>query len=204
MAKRGVLPFLALAVLVALGAGVSCRGFFVNPTLSSITVAPQSASVAIGATLQFTATGVNNDGTTGSLHNLTWSTSASSIATISSGGLVKGVSVGTATITATDGGVSGSSTVSVGSSTSQLSITPANQTVSLSTNGSSLQFNATLNGTDVTASTTFSSSNQNVATFSGLSPGLATLVGAGQTTISGSYNANGTTASGTTSLTVTQ
>ena len=203
MSKRGVLPLLALAVLVAL-AGVSCRGFFVSPVLSSITVAPQSVSVAIGATQQFSATGVNNDGTTASLHNLTWSTSASTIATISSTGLAKGVAAGTATITATDGTVSGSSTLSVGSSGSLLSITPANQTVSLSSNGTSLQFNATLNGTDVTSSTTFTSSNQSVATFSGGSPGLATLVGSGQTTISGSYSANGTSASGTTNLTVTQ
>ena len=204
MLKRPVLPLLALAFLVALG-GVSCRGFFVNPTLTSITVAPQNASVNIGATLQFTATGVNNDGTNASLHNLTWTTSASNIASVTSSGLAKGVGFGTATITATDGGVTGSSTLTVGSTSNTLTISPANQTVSLSTNGTTLQFNATLNGQDVTSSTNWSSSNSSVAIFSASSPGLATLQTAGSTTITATHTpAGGSTASGTTSLTVTQ
>lgn len=204
MSKRAVLPLLALALLVAL-AGVSCKGFFVNPTLSSITVAPQNASLNIGASLQFTASGVNNDGTNASLHNLTWSSSASNIATITSSGMAKGVASGTATITATDGGVTGSSTLTVGSTSNTLTLSPANQTVSLSVNGSSLQFNATLNGQNVTSSTTWSSSNTSVAVFSTSSPGLATLMSAGSTTITATYTpTGGTTASGTTSLNVTQ
>jgi uncharacterized protein YjdB len=204
MPRKSVLPLLALAVLVAL-AGVSCKGFFVNPTLSSITVAPQSASVAINGTLQFTATGVNNDGTNGSLKNLTWSTSAATIATVSSSGVAKGVSAGTATITATDGAVSGSSTLSVGSTASSLTLSPANQTVSFSASGGAVQFSATFNGADVTASSTFNSSNSSVAVFSGVSPGLATLQGTGSTTITATYTpVGGSTATGTTGLTVTQ
>ena len=203
MSKPPVLPLLALAVLVAL-ASISCRGFFVSPTLTSITVAPQNASVNIGSTLQFTATGVNNDGTNASLHNLTWSSSAPTIATITSSGLAKGVASGTSTITATDGGVTGSSSLTVGSTTNVLTIAPANSTVSLSTNGNTLQFNATLNGQNVTSSTTWSSSNTSVATFSTSSPGLATLTSTGSTTITATSNANGSNASGTTSLTVTQ
>lgn len=204
MPRKSVLPLLALAVLVAF-AGLSCKGFFVNPTLTSITVAPQSASVAINGTLQMTASGTNNDGTIASLKNLTWTTSAATIATVSTGGLVKGVSAGTATISATDGGVTGSSSVTVGSTASSLSLSPANQTVSLSTSGGSVQFSATFNGSDVTASTTFNSSNSSVAVFSGVTPGLATLVGTGSTTITASYTPpGGTTATGTTGLTVTQ
>lgn len=198
-----MLPLLALALLVALG-GVSCRGFFVNPILSSITVAPQSASVNIGGTLQFTATGVNNDGTASSLHNLVWSSSDTTIATITSGGMAKGVASGTATITATDQGITGSSTLTVGSTSNTLTISPSNQTVSLSTSGGSVQFNATLNGQDVTAATNWSSSNTSVAFFSAGSAGLATLQSIGTTTITATYTPSGTTASGTTSLTVTQ
>ncbi len=204
MPRKSVLPLLALAVLVAL-AGLSCKGFFVNPTLTSITVAPQSASVAVSGTLQMTASGTNNDGTTASLKNLTWTTSAATIATVSTGGLVKGVSAGTATISATDGGVTGSSSVTVGSTASSLTLSPANQTVSLSTSGGSVQFSATFNGSNVTSSTTFSSSNSSVAVFSGVTPGLATLLGTGDTTITGTYTPpGGTTATGTTGLTVTQ
>jgi hypothetical protein len=203
MSKRGVLPLLALAVLIALG-GVSCRGFFVSPTLTSITVAPQSASVNIGGTLQFTATGVNNDGTTASLHNLVWSSSAPNIATVTSTGVAKGVASGTATISAVDQGVTGTTTLTVGSTSNTLTITPSNQTVSLSINGNTLQFNATLNGQNVTSSTNWSSSNTSVAVFSGASPGLATLQSAGTTTITATSSASGTSASGTTTLTVTQ
>jgi trimeric autotransporter adhesin len=204
MSKRAVLPLLALTLLVAL-AGVSCKGFFVNPTLSSITVAPQNASLNIGASLQFTASGVNNDGTNASLHNLTWSSSASNIATITSSGMAKGVASGTATITATDGGVTGSSTLTVGSTSNTLTLSPANQTVSLSASGGFEQFSATFNGTNVTSSTTWSSSNTSVAVFSTSSPGLASLQSAGLTTITATYTpTGGTTASGTTSLTVTQ
>lgn len=197
------MPLLALAALVAL-AGVSCRGFFVNPTLSSINVAPQSASLAIGKTLQFTATGVNNDGTNASLRNLTWTSSDITIATITTGGLAKGVAAGTATITATDGGITGSSTLTIGSTGNTLIISPANQTVSLSLQGNSLQFTATLNGQNVTSTTNWSSSNTSVAFFSTTSPGLATLQSAGSTTITATNNSGGTTSSGTTTLTVTQ
>jgi uncharacterized protein YjdB len=203
MSKPPVLPLLTLAVLVAL-ASISCRGFFVSPTLTSITVAPQNASVNIGSTLQFTATGVNNDGTNASLHNLTWSSSATTIATITSSGLAKGVASGTSTITATDGGVTGSSSLTVGSTTNILTIAPANSTVSLSTNGNTLQFNATLHGQNVTSSTTWRPSNTSLSTFSTSSPGLATLTSTGSTTITATSNANGSNASGTTSLTVTQ
>lgn len=204
MSKPPMLPLLALALLVVLG-GVSCKGFFVDPTLSSITVAPQSASVAIGGTLQFTATGANNDGTNASLHNLVWSSSDSTIATVTSGGQAKGVASGTATITATDQGVTGSSTLTVGSTTNTLTISPANTTVSISGSGGSQQFQATLNGQNVTASTNWSSSNTSVAFFSSGSAGVATLQSAGTTTITATFTpSGGTTASGTTTLTVTQ
>ena len=53
--------FAALSLL-ALAAG--CRGFFVNPTLQSITVAPSTGSVAPAGTIQMTATGTFDDGST--------------------------------------------------------------------------------------------------------------------------------------------
>jgi len=200
MSNRRVLPLLALVVLVAL-AGVSCRGFFVNPTLSSINVTPATGSVAVGATQQFTATGVNNDGTTGSLHNLVWSSSDTTVATISTGGLAKGVKAGTATITATEGTVSGSATLTVGTNTNALVLSPSNPTVSLSTG--SEQFTATSNGANVTSLTSFTSSNQSVAVFTGVTAGLATLQGTGQTTITATYTpSGGTTQTATTVLTV--
>ena len=61
----------------------------------SIAIAPSAATLAVGATQQFAAA-VSGSANTA----VNWSTSASSIAAISSGGLVTGVAPGTAVITA--------------------------------------------------------------------------------------------------------
>lgn len=199
MRKRNGVLLLALAVGLGMGCG-SC-GFFVPQTLTSIQISPQNPSVTVGATTQLTAAGVNSDGTRANLTNVTWSSSATSVATVSPTGVVTGVSTGTATITATAQGLAGTTTVTVGSGggTGTLTITPANQTASLAQG--SVQFSATLNGQDVTASSTFSSSNTAVAQF-GVTPGLATLKGQGTTTITASVVSGGSTVTGSTNLTV--
>ena len=187
----GVAPLLLWAV-------VSCTGFFVTPKLTSIQLAPQNQAVPVGGTVQLTATGVNNDGTAGTLGSLSFSSSNVQIATVSSTGVVTGVSVGTTTITATSGTVSGSTTVNVGGTgTGGLTIAPANQMVSVTTG--SLQFTASNAGQDVTASCTWTSSNTTVAQFSGTPTGMATLVGQGSATITANCGSTGTA---TTNLTV--
>lgn len=71
------------------------------PTLVSLVLGPPGASVAMGATLQLTATGVYSNSTTTNLAvSSTWSTSDASVATVS-GGLVQTVSEGTVSIGAT-------------------------------------------------------------------------------------------------------
>jgi hypothetical protein len=102
----------AFAALLLFAAGVGCNGFFVDPTLTSVTVGPQ-ATIQQGKTVQMSAVGTYNDGTQKTISNVFWSTSASSVATISSGGLVTGVSPGQATISGAAGTVSGSNTVTV-------------------------------------------------------------------------------------------
>jgi Bacterial Ig-like domain (group 2) len=83
------------------------------PTLNSITVTPASASILIGNTVQFTATGNYSDGT---MQNLTstasWTTSPTGIATVAAG-LATGVSAGTTTVTATSSPVSGNASLTV-------------------------------------------------------------------------------------------
>lgn len=192
--------FLLLAGIV-LGVGCASCGFFVPETLTSVTVNPATASVNVGATTQLSATGVNSDGTPANLRNVTWTSSATGVATVSSTGVVTGVSTGTATITATAQNLSGTSTVTVGSGggAGTLTVAPANQTVSSSVG--SVQFSASFNGQDVTASSTFTSSNTAVAQFVSTA-GLATLTGQGTTTISASFVSGGTTVTGTTQLTV--
>ena len=65
MAKWKNAGLLAFTLWVALGLG-GC-GFFVPETLTSIRVTPQSASVPVGGTVQLSAIGVLNDGSTAPL-----------------------------------------------------------------------------------------------------------------------------------------
>jgi DNA-binding beta-propeller fold protein YncE len=86
------------------------------PKLNSIAVTPATATIAEGATQQFTATGSNSDGSTSDITNqVNWSSSNEAVATISGGGLATGVSAGIVTITATQasGSVLGSATLTV-------------------------------------------------------------------------------------------
>lgn len=65
--------------------------------VTSVSVAPATASIAVAATRQLTASALPVE----AAQNVTWSSSAPSVATVSSSGLVTGVSAGSATITAT-------------------------------------------------------------------------------------------------------
>jgi len=178
-------------------------------TLQSISVTPANPSVANGTAEQFTATGHFSDNTTQDLTtSVTWSSSKTSIATISnaagSQGLATSVGTGTTTISATSGSVSGSTTLTVTTATLQsISVTPSNPSVA---NGTAQQFTATGHFSDnttqdLTSSVTWSSSKTSVATISNTSgsQGLATSVGTGTTTIS----ATSGSVSGSTTLTVT-
>jgi uncharacterized protein YjdB len=79
------------------------------PVLQSITVSPTSASISVGATQQFTATGHYSNGTTQTLTSgVTWNSSSTTYATISATGLATGVAAGSTNITATVGSVTSS------------------------------------------------------------------------------------------------
>src|SRR4029077_10571515 len=105
--KRNLRILATFAALSLLALAAGCRGFFVNPTLTSVTVAPTSASIIQGGTQQINATGNYNDGSTKDLTGSAMCTKpASAVATVSKGVLVTAASTisnppGTATITAT-------------------------------------------------------------------------------------------------------
>jgi uncharacterized protein YjdB len=81
--------------------------------VATVTVSPASASVAAGQTAQLTATAKDAGGNVLTGRVVTWATSNAAVATVSSGGLVSGLVVGTATITATSEGQSGTSAITV-------------------------------------------------------------------------------------------
>ena len=89
-----------------------------GPGLVSIAVTPANPSISVGGTEQFTATGTYSDSSTQNLTTTaTWSSLATSVATISntsgSQGLATPTGIGTATIEATSGTISGSTTLTV-------------------------------------------------------------------------------------------
>src|SRR5436190_19358833 len=101
--------FLFAAAVVVVAFGVSCsddkqapitptaptcaRG---GPKVKSIGVSPSSATITIGQTLQLTATVTPASTST----PITWASTNNATATVSQSGLVTGVAVGTASITA--------------------------------------------------------------------------------------------------------
>ncbi len=168
--------------------------------LVSISVTPAVASIAAGDTQQFTATGLYSDLTTQNItSSVTWSSSLTSAATMSSGGLATGVGDGATTITATSGLISGTAALTVlPAELVSISVTPAVASIAA---GDTQQFTATglysdLTTQNITSSVTWSSSLTSAATMS--SGGLATGVGDGATTIT----ATSGLISGTAALTV--
>lgn len=106
-----------LAVLAACGGGgggSSTTPATTTPTLQSIIVTPPSPTLAIGTSQLMTATAVYSDNkntvlTTG----VTWAAKGSAILNVFSNGTVTAKGIGTETVTATFGGVSGSTDVTV-------------------------------------------------------------------------------------------
>jgi uncharacterized protein YjdB len=96
--------------------------------LTAIVVTPALHQIGINGTVQFTATGVFTDNSTQDLTaQATWSSSASNFALISSAGMATGLSLGSTTISASYGGMSGSTTLTVATSTLlSITIAPAN------------------------------------------------------------------------------
>ena len=104
------------ATLGGTGLSSSSRITVVPPPVASVTVSPSSGSVAVGATLQLSATLRDAGGNLLTGRTVNWS-SSNARASVSSSGVVTGVSTGTVTITATSEGRSGSATVTVTSGT---------------------------------------------------------------------------------------
>jgi len=115
----------------------------------------------------FTATGVYSDGSTSALPSVSWHSSKPQFANIRSTGILHAKKAGTLTLSATSSGVTGSTTVTVGTGTLvSVAITPANSSV---TAGSTQQLTATgtfSDGTtqDVTINSHWSSTVPTVAT----------------------------------------
>jgi uncharacterized protein YjdB len=183
--KRKIRVLAAFAVLLLSALAVGCRGFFVNPTLTTVTVGPSGADIQVGKTLQMVASGTYDDGSTKTLTgNVLWSSSDTGIATVSDSGLATGVLFGSAVITATSGTVSGSTTLNVSlANIIKIEVTPTTWSMQI---GDDKQFTAiaTVQGGqqfNITDSAQWTSTNTSIATID--SGGLASGVAAGTVSI---------------------
>ncbi len=168
-------------------------------SVATVAVTPATSSIATGATVELTATAKDADGATLAGRAPTWSTSNAAVATVSTAGKVTGAGPGTATITATIEGKTGTASITVTqAAVASVTIAPSAPTVTV---GQRVQLTATvkdaqgavLNGRTVTWTT----SAAGVATVSG--SGLVSAVAVGTATVTATSEG----VSGTTTVTVT-
>ena len=149
-------------------------------TLSSITVTPASQTISAGLTQQYIATGTYSDSTTKDITSqVSWSSSNTGVATISSSGLATGVGAGSTIISAVLSGKTGSTSLTVRAAS--LAIT----TTSLPGATLNFSYSATLASSGGTTPYTWSIINGSLP--DGLSLGLNSGVISGTPTTSGSF-----------------
>lgn len=159
------------------------------PTLRYITITPTSASIDVGTTQQFSATGYFSDGTVTPNFTVVWGSSSMTVATITSSGVATAVGPGTTSITATANGVSAAPATLKSAQLTTITLSPANKTINVAqtqaftATGTFKNPDGSTGTSDVTSMiTTWTSGTPAVATID--NTGLATAVGSGTTLIS--------------------
>ncbi len=197
---------------------VAFRAASGGPTLTSIAVTPANASIVAGTQQQYMATGTYSDGSHQNLTNsATWTSSVTTVATVSSTALATGVAAGTTTIQANYASVNGStpltvtpqSTYTITASPSSLSVAQGHQGTSTITTAVRGNFNSaiSLSATGAPSGTTVSFNPTTIpAPGSGSSTmtitvGTSTPVGTYPITVTG--NGGGVQRTATVTLTVT-
>jgi len=169
--------------------------------VASVDVAPASASIAIGQTVQLTGTPRDAHGTALAGRTVTWTSSNSSVASVNFMGLVSGATAGTATITATSEGQTGTSAITVTASTApvaSVTVTPASTSVSVGGVAQLTAIPKDASGNPLVGRVvTWQSSSAGVATVN--STGLVTGVAQGSATVTATSEGQ----SGTSAITVT-
>ncbi|MFZ6849194.1 beta strand repeat-containing protein [Undibacterium sp. RuRC25W] len=179
-------------------------------TLTSIAVTPATATIAVGSVKQFIATGNYSDGSSANITTtVNWTSGTTSVALVLPSGVANGLSGGTSTITAAQGGLTGTASLTVTAQPAALisiSVTPPSATIAIA---ATQAYTATGNYSDgsssnITNSVTWSSGTTTVATIvssgiaTGVAGGIATGVAGGTSTITATSNGK----SGTAGLTV--
>jgi Bacterial Ig-like domain (group 2) len=207
------------AMLVTLALTISCTGFFVNPTLTAVSVGPSGLNLTVNQTFQMTATGTFSDGTQNTLTSgVVWSSDAASIVSVgSNSGLVDGLQIGSANITASSGGCSscsGSTSVTVVlNNVTSITVNPGSATAKINSTAAAFTATAQPGSVDITQNATWkvfdSTNTDQTANFS-----ISFVAGQGESflpgtnAVAGTYSVvasySSTTITGKATLNVTQ
>lgn len=173
----------ACALSMTLVVGLAACGESSSVAVTGVSLDRSSLSMAVGsASVELVATVAPSDATN---RSVTWSSSNSSVATVSTTGVVAAIAPGTATITVTtvDGSMTATCIVTVTSATiATTGVTLDKDTLNLSLGGGTSPLVATVEPANATnKNVMFMSSNQSVATVS--ATGVVTPVAIGTATI---------------------
>lgn len=193
---RAADAFSAAGLLMLGAVFASCGGSTEPPvTVATVEVTPTEATRQVGETVQLSAAVKDANGNLLSGQSVSWSSSASAVASVSTSGLVTSNAIGSAVITAAVGNKSGVSAITVSPPpVASISVAPTNDTLFVRETVTLTPTLRDANNTVVTGRTvTWVSTSPNIATVSGT--GLVTGVGDGTATITAS--ADGKSASAT-------
>jgi trimeric autotransporter adhesin len=198
---RALIVLACLSLFIGCGAGTLGPGAGGGPnpakSLVSIAITPANPALLLGTLQQFTATGTYSDHSTADLtDSVTWSSSDTSVASIAGGGLANALTLGSVTVSATSGSVTGSTTVDVESAIlSSITVRPAKRKIAQLTTAMLQAIGTYTDGStrNITTQVSWTSSNTAVATIAG--NGRATALTPGSTTLTaalGSISGSGT------------
>lgn len=192
--KTSVKPCLAPAIFVCLSIFSACGGGSFGPgvggappplELVSIAVTPADPVLLLGTVQQFTATGTFSDRSVKDITgSVTWSSSSSTVASITGGGLATASALGSVTVSATSSSVVGNTTADVQSAIlSSITIQPANRKIAQLTSQQFLAIGTYTDGSIhyISGQVSWTSSNSIVAMISrggrakALAPGTTTI-----------------------------
>ena len=141
----------AFATLATLALAVSCRGFFTNPTLTSIAISPTAPEVEVTKTVTLQAFGTYDDGTRAQVKTgVSWSSDTPNVASIDPNtGILTGVATGTATITASAQALSSTATATVFIVIDSISINPTTANITTTTGSADFTVSGTSNGQSI-------------------------------------------------------